>query len=124
MQPCIHVHILYTGLDRKVDDVDLTLVSKNYLINWESLRPYLGLNILQEKYIHELFPRDYVKQKLVCLEMWRETKGSEATYGALIKAAKEAGSQSLVRSVQHMLKKQKIMPAPQSKSVYKFEFWF
>jgi hypothetical protein len=67
------------------------------------LRPFLGLNRQQEEEIRRSFPNNYGKQKQECLERWRELKGDEVTYGALITAAEKARNQHLADRVKDML---------------------
>ena len=86
-----------------ISDVDLTTIARDYLTDWESLRPYLGLNIQEKVKIYKLYPRTYGKQKQQCLEVWKEMKGNEATYDAFITAAEEAEHQQLADSVRTML---------------------
>ncbi|CAI8058445.1 hypothetical protein GBAR_LOCUS31785 [Geodia barretti] len=44
-------------------------------------------------------------QKRECLEVWKEKRGREATYRALISAAEEAGDQLLADNIRDMLEK-------------------
>ena len=79
-----------------------TIISE-HLINWESLRPHLGLSRKREEEIVKNYPRDYGKQKYECLHEWNLLKGNEATYGALIAAAEKAGNQLLADEVRAMV---------------------
>ena len=81
----------------------MATIARDYLTDWESLRPYLGLNRQQEEEIRRSFPNNYGKQKQECLERWRELKGDEVTYGALITAAEKARNQHLADRVKDML---------------------
>ena len=89
--------------DEEVSDRDLAIIARDYLTNWKSLRPFLGLSQSQEMEILQSHRTDYGKQKFKCLKMWKEKKGNEATYCALIKAAQNAKARRLadgVRSIQ------------------------
>ena len=72
--------------------------------DWKSLRPFLGLSRPKEQEIVQSYPTDYGKQKQECLEIWKEMKGKEATYSALIRAAEDAKFQHLADCVKGMRK--------------------
>ena len=86
-----------------VSDEDVATIARKHLTDWESLRPYLGLNRQQQVEIRKSYPGDYGQQKRECLEVWQETKGNEATYGALITAAEKAEDKKLADSVRAVL---------------------
>ena len=86
-----------------VSDKDVATIARDHLTDWESLRPYLGLNRPQEAEINKTH-HDYKKQKQECLQEWKELKGTEATYGAFITAAEEAKNQQLADGVRAMLR--------------------
>ena len=86
-----------------VSDEDVATIARKHLTNWESLRPYLGLNRQQQVVVRNSYPGDYGQQKRECLEVWKEIKGNEATYGALITAAEKAEDKQLADSVRAML---------------------
>ena len=111
MHVCIHV-LFPAGLDEEVSDRDLAKIARDHVTDWKSLRPFLGLSRSNEKEIVQSYPTDYGKQKQECLEVWKEMKGKEATYSALIRAAKDAKSQSLADSVRAMLMKGKPIHSP------------
>ena len=86
-----------------VSDRDVATIARDHLIDWESLSPYLGFSRPQKEGIRKSYPGDYGKQKRECLEVWKEMKGKEATYGAFITAAEEAKNQQLADGVKAML---------------------
>ena len=86
-----------------ISDKDVATIARDHLINWESLRPYLGLSRPHEETIRQSHARNYGKQKQLCLDEWKEMKGNKATYGALITAAEYAGDQRLADAVRAML---------------------
>ena len=87
------------GMDVVVSKTDMATIASEFIPDWKSLRPHLGLSQAQETAIHNLFPGNYEQQKLECLSKWLAIKGIEATYGALITAAKCAGNQLLADKV-------------------------
>ena len=97
-----HADIPPGRLEEVISDKDVAMISRDHLIKWESLRPYLELSRPQEKGICNTY-RDYEDQKRECLQMWKELKGNEATYGTLIRAAEEARNQQLADGVRAML---------------------
>ena len=84
-----------------VSDEDVATIARDHLTDWESLRPYLGLSRSQQVEIRN--SGDYGKQKRECLEVWKETKGNDATYSALITAAEKAKDQQLADRVKAMM---------------------
>ena len=92
-----------TGRLEVVSEEDLAVLARDHLTNWESLRPFLGLIRQQEAEIRNSYPKDYGRQKLECLEVWKEMKGDGATYDALIRAAEKAKDQLLADRVRTML---------------------
>ena len=91
--------------DDEISDRDLAVIARDHLSDWENLQPFLGLSRVQKKSIANSYPRDYEKQKRECLEVWKEERGREATYRALISAAEEARDQLLADNIRDMLKK-------------------
>ena len=89
-------------LEEVVSDVDVTTIARDHLTDWESLKSYLGLSRQQQVNIRKTYS-DYGQQKRECLEVWKEMKGNEATYGALITAAEEAKDKKLADGVRAML---------------------
>ena len=91
---------------RRLEEVigveDVATIARDHLTTWELLRPYLGLSRQQEEVIRNTY-HHYGKQKQECLEVWKEVKGNEATYGALITAAEKARDQQLADRVKAML---------------------
>ena len=75
------------------------------MTDWETLRPFLELGRSKAKDVLKSHPNDYGKQKLECLEEWKEMKGHAATYQALITAAEDARLQNLADNVGEMFKK-------------------
>ena len=86
-----------------VSDEDVATIARKHLTDWESLRPYLGLSRQQQVDIRKSYHGDHGQQKRECLEVWKETKGNEATYGALITAAEKAEDKQLADAVRAML---------------------
>ena len=76
-----------------VSDEGVETIARDHLTDWESLRPYLGLSRQQEVEIRETHS-NYRKQKRECLEIWKETKGNEATYSTFITAAEKRKTSS------------------------------
>ena len=91
-------------MDDEIGVEDLAVIARDHLVEWESLRPFLGLARAQEVEVRKSFPGDYGKQKRECLEMWKEIKGEGATYRAFITAAEKAKDKALADSVRAMLK--------------------
>ena len=90
-------------LEEVISDEDVATIVRDHLTDWESLRPYLGLCRPQQVQIRNSYPGDYGKQSRECLEVWKEMKGNEATFGALITAAEKAKNQQLADAVKTML---------------------
>ena len=90
------------GLDNEISDRHLALIARDHLTDWESLAPFLGLSRPQEQQIARSYPGDYGRQKRECLQVWREMKGAEATYQALITAAVEAENRQLAGAVRNL----------------------
>ena len=89
-------------LEEVIGVEDVATIARDHLTDWEPLSPYLGLSRQQEAVIHNTY-HHYGKQKRECLEVWKETKGNGATYGALITAAEKARDQQLADTVRSML---------------------
>ena len=85
-----------------ISDRDLAVIARNHLTDWESLAPFLGLSIVQKEEIAKSYPGDYGMQKEKCLQVWKEMKGEEVTYQALISAAEEAKNQLLADNVKDL----------------------
>ena len=85
-----------------VSDTDVAVIARDHMTRWEPLRPFLDLTRPQEESIQKTYP-DYGKQKEECLEVWRQTKGDQATYSALITAAEQAKEQKLADAVKKMI---------------------
>ena len=107
------------GLD-EISDRDLAIIARDHLTDWKALRPFLGLSRPQEREIVQSYSTDYGKQKQECLEVWKEMKGKEATYQALIKAAEDAKSQSLADRVRAMHMRPETTPPSHVGGVYGF----
>ena len=90
-------------LEEVISDKDMATIARKYLTNWQLLRSYLGLTRQQEVEIRSTYNNDYGMQKNECLQVWKEMRGIEATYGALITAAEEAEEQQLADHVKTML---------------------
>ena len=80
------------------------------MTDWEILSPYLELSRARREEIRRSNPGDYGKQKQECLEVWKEMKGNEATYRALIKAAEEAKFKKMADDVKAVFKKRQSIP--------------
>ena len=85
-----------------ISDTHLAVIARDHLTQWKQLRPFLGLNMSQEEEISMSNQGDYGMQKLKCLHMWKTVKGGEATYQALISAAKEAKNQLLADALENI----------------------
>ena len=108
--------IIWTvDLYEEVSDRDLAIIASDHLTHWEALCPFLDLGRQQKKEIRNSFNGDNGKQKLECLEVWKEMKGKKATYSALIKAAEDALAQNLADSVKDVLTKRQSAPPIPSK---------
>ena len=83
-----------------ISDRDLAVIARDHLTNWESLAPFLGLNRAKEGEIARA--GDYARQKRECLQVWKEMKGAEATYQALITAAEAAKNRLLAGAVEDL----------------------
>ena len=88
-----------TGGLNRISDRHLAVIARDHLSDWGSLVPFLRLTRAQEQQIARSYPGDYSKQKKECLKIWKEMKGADATYQALITAAVEANDQLLADSV-------------------------
>ena len=89
-------------MDRVISDRDLAVIARDHVTHWRSLAPFLGLSRAQKKEIDESFKWDYEAQKMECLEVWKEERGREATYQALISAAEEAENLQLAHTVRDL----------------------
>ena len=117
---CLYTNPFHPAL-QEVSDRDLATIARDHIHNWESLRPYLGLNHAQKEEIRRSCPGDYGRQKQECLEVWKETKGNEATYQALITAAEEAKEQTLADDIRAMLIRQQNIPPPYTEGLYMWQ---
>ena len=108
MTTALYTHFLTgtaveTGeLKGMITDKHLTVIARCHLTDWESLVPFLGLTRARQQQIARSYPGDYSRQKQECLQVWREMKGAEATYQALITAAEEAENQLLADAVKDL----------------------
>ena len=90
-------------LDMKVTNQDAAKLA-SFMVNWDQMRPYLGLNYAQQIEIENA--GNFAKQKMVCVEKWRQKAGDKATYRAFIEAAREAELIALAHEVEAMLRDQ------------------
>lgn len=81
---------------------DIRQISRHHF-KWEPLLEMLGLSIEREREIKARF-RDYGEQKFEALQRWKEIRGDEATYRALIMAAVTMDEISLAVEVADMLR--------------------
>ena len=88
------------NLDKKVTDRDVDKLA-TFIVKWEKLRGYLGLDYAKQKEIENA--GDYGKQKMECVEEWRQKAGEKATYREFIKEAREAQLNDLADKVKTML---------------------
>ena len=88
--------------DGVITNIHIAEIARDFLSNWESLSPYLGLSRPQEKEISKTYSL-YGDQKRECLNKWKEEKGKEATYRAFIDAAEKAKNKQLADNVREML---------------------
>ena len=89
-------------LDGEISDEHIEKIAREYLTDWKSLRPHLGLSRPQEVDIEES-SRNYGTQKRDFLYMWKEQEGSAATYRALIAAAEKIKNRQLAEKVKGMV---------------------
>ena len=87
------------NLDAEICDEHLEAISREYLTEWQKLRPHLGLSYAQEMDISKSAKDSYGDQKRAFLYAWKQEKGSEATYQALITAANKIGNIKLADNV-------------------------
>ena len=85
--------------------MEIAVIARDHMTQWESLRPFLGLNTAKNEEIARSYPANYGLQKQKCLEVWKEVKGGGATYRALISAAEDARDQQLADAIKSMLQK-------------------
>ena len=85
-----------------ISDRHLAVIARDHIIDLQSLVPFLGLTCIEEQRIAKSYPGDYGRQKRECLQVWKEMKGAEATYQALISAAEEAENQLLADAVRDL----------------------
>lgn len=78
------------GLDQRSLEIpcgdDLFMVLVQEMESYERLAPYLRITVGQVYSIQRNTPHDYSLGKLCFLQLWREEKGGEATYYALVRA--------------------------------------
>ena len=91
------------NIDAVVSETDMAVIAREYLANWESLRPHLGLSRPKETSIRNSFPGNYEQQKQECLSVWQEMNGDRATYRALVTAAESARNQQLADKVKALV---------------------
>ena len=90
--------------DGEISEEDIEKIAREYLTEWEKLRPYLKLSRAQEKEIKKSHPGEYGVQKREFLLTWKDEKSSDATYGAFIQAAEKAGMKKLADSVRALIR--------------------
>ena len=90
------------AIDEPVSDSDVEELA-TFVIKWEDLRTYLGLDRAKVQEIRNL-QTDYKGEKRECIEAWREKEGNKATYRAFVAAAEAAKLQSLADKVMAMLR--------------------
>ena len=81
----------------------LDKISREYLTQWESLSPSLGLTVVEEEDIRRTY-KEYVDQKRAVLRRWKHNKGNGATYGAFIAAAEGISNMELADGVRDLMK--------------------
>ena len=89
-------------LDGEISDEHIEKIAREYLAEWKSLRPHLGLSRPQEIEIEES-SKNYGAQKRAFLYMWKEQEGSGATYRALIAVAEKIKNRQLAERVKGMV---------------------
>ena len=89
-------------LKEVVSERDVAVIARDLMTKWETLRRFLDLTQPDEEAIRQTY-RDYGKQKEECLEKWKQTKGNQATYGALIAAADDTKDKKLADGVRKMI---------------------
>ena len=85
-----------------ISDRHIVVITRDHLTDWETLAVFLGLTEAKQQQIARSYLGDYGRQGRECLEVWREMKGAEATYQALITAAVEAKDQLLADTVKNL----------------------
>ena len=78
-------------------------LSRDLPTNWWSLNSKLGFQSEQVLKFHKAHPGNYSKQNFMLLENWKALKGKDATYGALITAAKRAGVHEVADAVRNLV---------------------
>ena len=96
------------GIDEEISEEDIEKIARKYLTEWERLRPHLKLSHVQAREIRKSHPGDFGEQKREFLWTWKEGEGSDATYGAFIQAAKEAGMKKLADSVRALIRQGRV----------------
>ena len=84
---CRYIAGMSGNLDAEICDEHLETISCEYLTDWQKLRPHLGLSYTREMEISKSAKDSYGDQKRSFLYAWKQEKGSEATYQALITVA-------------------------------------
>ena len=79
-----------------VSDEDIKVIARDHMVGYDILSTYLELSQQQRSAFSKM---DWAERKHECLKMWKEMKGNEATYGALITAAEKAQDQKLADAV-------------------------
>ena len=87
-------------MNAPISNKDVAKIAKE--VNWKDLSPFLDLTPQQETEIERSCGADYGEQKRAALLKWRDANGKEATYAALIAAAREAGSANLAEYVRSL----------------------
>ena len=88
------------SLDKKVTDGDVAQLAA-FMVTWEKMLGPLGMDRAKQKEIEHV--SGYGKQKVECVEEWRETVGEKSTYRAFIEAARRAKLNLLADKVVAML---------------------
>ena len=91
-------------LDSPVSDTHLAEIAREYLRSWEELAPTLELTPVQEEEIRNTHVGGYGVKKLGALRLWKEKKGSAATYRALIAAAVAISNEQLADNIRCLLR--------------------
>ena len=80
----------------------MKIIARDHLTSWEDIYVFLDLNEADSKEIKKN-SGDYGEQKYNCLLRWKKKKGEgNATYEALISAAKEADNKLLADNVRSL----------------------
>ena len=94
--------------DEEISEVDIETIAREYLTEWEKLRPHLKLGYPIEIEIQRSNPGDYGEQKRKFLLTWKYKKSGGATYRAFIQAAEKAGMKKVADSVRAMIRQGRV----------------